>query len=81
MDNDDDRFIEQMSNSYGQIEATLGSEGYQTFLTGHKEVAARVKAHSDQVRAFTGMIHMGTLILLLAAIPVIVWLWKWAIGA
>ena len=76
---DDDRFIEQMSNSYGQIEAALGAEGYQTFLSSHKESAAHVKAHSDQVRAFTGMIHMGTLILLLSAIPVIVWLWKWAI--
>lgn len=78
---ENDRFIEQMSNSYGQIEAALGSEGYQTFLNSHKESAAHVKAHSDQMRAWTGMIHMGTLILLLAAIPTIVWLWKWAIGS
>jgi len=74
-----ERFIEQLAGSYGQIEAALGSEGYKTFLDSHRANAAHVKAHSDQMRAWTGLIHMGTLSVLLSAMPVIVWLWKWAI--
>lgn len=81
MEDENDRFIEQMSNSYGQIEAALGSEGYQALLNSHKESAMHLKAHSDQMRAWTGMIHMGTLMLLLMSIPALVWLWKWALGS
>ena len=78
-DEDKERFWEQLNSSYGQAEAVLGSDGYQAVLNNQRATAQGMLAHADRVRAVAGSIRITTIVVMLAAMPVIVWLWKWAI--
>lgn len=84
MNEDEDyrkRFLDQLSNSYGQMESVLGADGYKAFLEGHKADQQRSISWAFKQRAIGNAISALSLIAFLASIPVNVWLWKWAINS
>jgi hypothetical protein len=82
MSNEDyrERFIEQLSSSYGQMESVLGADGYKVFIEDHKADQSRMIAFADRQKALAGTIRILGLTSFLLAIPVIVFLWKWALS-
>lgn len=81
MNNDDtnEEFLHQLSSSYGQVESALGTEGYKEFLATRSAERQTYLAHAERTQAFATAIRIAMLIGMLMAMPVIVWLWKWAI--
>lgn len=75
-----DRFIEQLSSSYGQMESVLGTDGYKVFIEDHKADQDRLRAFSDKQRAIAGVIRVATLVGFIVSIPIVVFLWKWALS-
>jgi hypothetical protein len=75
-----EKFMEQLSSSYGQVETMLGTEGYKIYLESHKADKQRMMAYTDRQRSITSAIHIGSFLGILVFIPVIVFLWKWAIN-
>lgn len=81
MINEDDanEFLQQLSANYGQIESVLGTDGYAEFLRTREAERAYMNARGDYIRAIANTLRIFGLIGMLCAMPVIVWLWKWAI--
>lgn len=75
-----ERFMQQLSSSYGQMESVLGADGYKVFIEDHKADQDRMKAAADRYRAISGTIRIMGLVGFLASIPVMVVLWKWALS-
>ena len=75
---DEQRFADQISHSYGQVEAALGAEGYKVMLEAQKKSNLQATADIDRTLALTTAIRVAVLILLVMSIPVQVVLWKWA---
>ena len=69
--NENSRF-EEISNAYGHVEATLGQNAYQSLVDASL-------SRSEINKAIASLIRISALSILLMTIPVIVWLWKWAI--
>jgi hypothetical protein len=69
--NDNNRF-EEIANAYGHVEATLGQNAYQSLVDASL-------SRSEVNKAVAAFIRISALSILLMTIPVIVWLWKWAI--
>lgn len=67
----DDRF-EEIAKAYGHVEATLGQDGYQSLVNASL-------AQSDLNRAKASVLRIIGLSIFLTTIPVLVWLWKWAL--
>jgi hypothetical protein len=82
MSNEDyhERFMEQLSSSYGQMESVLGADGYKVFIEDHKADQARVLAFADRYKAIAATIRILGFVSFLVAIPVVVFLWKWALS-
>lgn len=68
----DDHRFEEIAKAYGHVEATLGQEGYQSLV--HASLS-----QSDLNKAKAGLIRILGLSVFLMSIPVLVWLWKWAL--
>ena len=68
----DDHRFEDIAKAYGHVEATLGQEGYQSLVNASL-------SRSDLDRAKAGLIRIFGLSTFLITIPVLVWLWKWAL--
>ena len=68
----DDHRFEEIAKAYGHVEATLGQDGYQSLVNASL-------SQSDLNRAKAGVLRIFGLSIFLATIPVIVWLWKWAL--
>ena len=79
MNDDDEVFMQQLSSSYGQIESALGTEGYAEFLRTRETERRYMDSRADLTRAYANTLRIATLIGMLCVMPVIVWLWKWAI--
>jgi len=75
-----ERFMKQLSSSYGQMESVLGTDGYKVFIEDHKADQDRMRAWSDRYRAVSGTIRILGLVGFLVSIPVMVFLWKWALS-
>lgn len=76
-----EQYMRQMSNSYGQMETVLGADGYKVFIEDHRVEQQRMLAYADRQKAVAATIRIGTLLGILMAMPVIVYLWKWALAA
>lgn len=76
----EDRFIEQLSSSYGQMESVLGADGYQVFIEDHKADQERMKAAADRHKATAALYRIAGLVGFLMSIPVMVFLWRWALS-
>lgn len=75
-----EKFMQQLSSSYGQMETVLGADGYKVFIEDHKADQDRMRAAADRYRAVSGTIRIMGLVGFLASIPVMVFLWKWALS-
>lgn len=75
-----EKFMEQLSSSYGQVETMLGADGYKIYLDSHKADVQRSISYTDRQKAITSAIHIVSFLGILTFIPVIVFLWKWAIS-
>lgn len=80
-DDTNEEFLHQLSASYGQVESALGTEGYKEFLATRSAERQTYIAHAERTHAVANVIRLVTLVGMLMAMPVIVWLWKWAISA
>jgi hypothetical protein len=69
--NDNNRF-EEIANAYGHVEATLGQNAYQSLVDASL-------SRSEINKALASIIRITALSILMMTIPVVVWLWKWAI--
>lgn len=80
--NDDyqEKFLQQLSSSYGQMESVLGADGYKVFIEDHKADQDRMRAAADRYRAVSGAIRIAGLVGFLVSIPLMVVLWKWALS-
>jgi hypothetical protein len=81
---DDDyreRFAEQVSASYGQMETLLGTDAYAVFLEDHRADQQRILADADRRKAMAALLRITAFIGILFALPVMVYLWKWALSA
>ncbi len=75
-----EKFMEQLSSSYGRVETMLGADGYKIYLDSHKADVQRSVAYTDRQASITSAIKIASLLGTLIFIPVIVFLWKWAIS-
>jgi len=78
---DEDQFEQVLGGQYGQMESAMGTDGYRSFVEARNAEAAGFKAFAGRHSAVADAIRVGTLVFALAMIPVIVFLWKWAINA
>lgn len=80
-DKDDfqNRFVEQLSSSYGQMESVLGTDGYKVFIEDHRADQDRVHAYAERQRAIASSIRVIAGIGFLFSLPVMIYLWKWAL--
>lgn len=81
MDEDEQAKYEAVIAQYGQMESQMGTEGYAAFLKTQESMRFAAMAHAERVQATTAAIRVSILVLFLASIPVIVWLWKAALDA
>jgi hypothetical protein len=79
MDDDEQGKYEAVIAQYGQMEANMGTEGYTAFLKTQESMRFAAMAHAERVQATTVALRIGTLMFFLASIPVLVWLWRWAL--
>ncbi len=82
MNNDDEvneEFLHQMSSNYGQVESVLGTDGYEAFLQARRTEQKHMLAHAELTQSISFAIRWAVIVGMLMAMPVIVWLWKWAI--
>ncbi len=77
---DSDKFAEQISQSYGQIEAALGSDGYKVMLETQQKANNQSDARVDRTLAVTTALRVCILLGLVMSIPVQIVLWKWALS-
>ena len=78
MDEDEHEKYEAVIAQYGQMEASMGADGYAAFVKAQESMRFAAMAHAERVQATTVFIRIGTLMLFLASMPVLVWLWRWA---
>lgn len=74
-----DKF-EQVVSSYGQMESLLGADAYSVFIDDHRADQKYVLARADKIKAASASMRVAAFFGMLAAIPVIVFLWKWALS-
>ncbi len=80
MDEEGERFYQALNNSYGQMESVMGSGAYEAFLH-HREAEVRaLESLASRQRAIAAAISLVSLVGLLMAMPVLVWLWRWALS-
>jgi hypothetical protein len=79
VDEDEQAKYEAVIAQYGQMESHMGTEGYAAFLKTQESMRFAAMAHAERVQASTVAIRITTLMFFLGMIPVIVWLWKWAL--
>lgn len=83
MDRDDEENVhhqfEAVVGQYGQMESVMGADGYKAFVDARQAERDGIKAHGDKITAVAQMVRVITLVGFLAAIPLIVLLWKVAI--
>lgn len=79
--NEDDRdeFLNQLAASYGQIEGVLGTDGYAEFLRAKQAEHDYLLARASLIRSWSSFVSAMAIIGMLVAMPVIVFLWRWAI--
>jgi hypothetical protein len=80
VNSDSEEFMKQMSDSYGRMETVLGADAYQVFLTNQLAEQERMKGLADREKAIASLYRIITLVILMASVPVIVFLWKWALS-
>lgn len=80
-ENYDEEFVRQLSSSYGQMETVLGADGYRVFMEDHRADQERTRADADRRKAIAASIRVLAFMAFMASIPVIVFLWKWALSA
>ena len=81
MDEDEQAKYEAVIAQYGQMEASMGTEGYAAFLKTQESMRFAAMAHAERVQATTAAIRVSIITLFAMSIPVILWLWKWALNA
>lgn len=69
---DENSRFEEIAHAYGQVEATLGQNAYQSLVDASL-------SRTEINKALASIIRISALSILLMTIPVVVWLWKWAI--
>lgn len=74
-----DKF-EQVVSSYGQMESLLGADAYNVFIDDHRADQKYILAKADRTRAYGAAVRVIAFFGMLASIPVIVFLWKWALS-
>jgi hypothetical protein len=79
MDEDEDQFKAVVSQ-YGQMESQMGAEGYAAFVKTQESMRYAAMAHAERVQASTSAIRVATAMFILAMIPTLVWLWRWALA-
>jgi hypothetical protein len=77
---DDDQFEQVVNSQYGQMESVMGQDGYKAFVEARTAEGAGIKAYADRNAAIAQFIRITGLIVFIMAIPVVVWLWKWALA-
>lgn len=82
MDEEDyrEKFVEQLSGSYGQMESVLGADGYKVFIDDHKADQQRSIAWAARQKSIANAINILTFFAMMAGIPTVVWLWRWALS-
>lgn len=80
-ENYDEQFMRQLSSSYGQMETVLGADGYKVFMEDHCADQERTRADADRRKATAAAIRVISFMVFMASIPVVVFLWKWALSA
>lgn len=78
-DETNNEFLQQLSASYGQMESVLGQEGYVEFIRARQAERLQLIARAELSQSISAVIRIATLIGILMAMPVLVWLWRWAI--
>lgn len=77
---DEDEFQKVVNNQFGQMESVMGQDGYKAFVEARNAEGDGIKAFAAKNVAITSAIRVFTLIGFMVAIPVIVWLWRWALS-
>ena len=76
---DDDEFQAVLGPQYGAMESQMGQDGYKAFVEAQLANGAGIKAYADRNAAVAQAIRIACIIAFAMSIPVIVWLWKWAL--
>lgn len=80
MDDNQDKFQQVVGDSYGQVEAALGSEAYQAQVAHQKGMTRAMLMHEEanliRARAWSGFVFYIALATLLVVIPFTVILWN-----
>ena len=77
---DNDDFEHVVGGQYGQMESVMGQDGYKAFVEARNAEGDGIKAFAAKNVAITAAIRVFTFIGFMVAIPVIVWLWRWALS-
>lgn len=77
---DDDQFEQVVGSQYGQMESVMGQDGYKAFVEARTAEGAGIKAYADRNAAVAQSIRILSFIAFVMAIPVVVWLWRWALA-
>lgn len=71
-------FSSLIGNSFGALEGIQGQEAYQANVDHTKSMANRHNAYANCLDKVASFIGLAGILGVIAFIPVIVWLWKWA---
>lgn len=66
--------------AHGQMESVLGTDAYRVMMNDHIADQKRTLSWADKQRAIARLIQSISIVTFAAGMPVIVWLWKWALG-
>lgn len=68
-----------LAGLFSQAEQHIGTDAYQAGVDMTRAQTGLTKQMVSMMAAKATVLHAITLILLLAAMPCIVWLWRWAL--
>lgn len=71
-----------LNSIFGKMETEVGTDIYQAGVEAKKSQALYHSSHAKLAVTKAGMIALsGFVSVIVAAPPVTIWLWKWALGA
>jgi len=76
-----EQFAALLQGQFGHMEQHLGAEGYQEYVKNQAESRMVAEAYRKRHEAMTAIFRLVPLVVVMVAIPVIVFLWKWALGS
>lgn len=75
----DDEFGQVTAQQFGQMETAVGADMYQAQVATQQGYRLVAESRALIQTQMAKMIGAATLLMVLAMLPVLVWLWKWAL--